>query len=77
MVRIKKEKEKNNRNHFLVFGFLEIVVLSFASAFDRIEYTDKNHFVGFMSSYGLWIFLAGAFIAICLGIALLILEEKR
>ncbi|MCI8314787.1 MAG: hypothetical protein HFH74_07085 [Lachnospiraceae bacterium] len=62
---------------FLVFGFLEVILLSFASTFDRVEYTDKNHFVGFMSFYDLWIFFVGALVAICLGVLLLILEEKK
>lgn len=60
----------------LFFGFLEIVVLSAISTFDKVEYTDSNHFVGFMSAYDLWVFLIGAGIMVCLGFLFLIFEKK-
>ena len=31
---------------FLIFGFLEIIVLSAISTFDRVMYEDTNHFIG-------------------------------
>lgn len=62
---------------FLVFGLVEVIALSVASTFDRVEYTDQNHFVGFMSFYDLWIFLIGALIGIFLGVLLLVLELKK
>ena len=33
---------------FLIFGFLEIIVLSAISTFDRVMYEDTNHFIGFI-----------------------------
>ena len=39
---------------FLIFGFLEIIVLSAISTFDRVMYEDTNHFIGFINNYGLW-----------------------
>ena len=42
---------------FLIFGFLEIIVLSAISTFDRVMYEDTNHFIGFINNYGLWPFL--------------------
>ncbi len=30
---------------FLIFGFLEIIVLSAISTFDRVMYEDTNHFI--------------------------------
>lgn len=41
---------------FLIFGFLEIIVLSAISTFDRVMYEDTNHFIGFINNYGLWPF---------------------
>ena len=54
---------KNIRNYFIVFGFLGVIVLSAVSTFDKADYTNTNHFVGFMSAYDLWIFLVGAMVA--------------
>ena len=45
---------------FLIFGFLEIIVLSAISTFDRVMYEDTNHFIGFIKNYGLWPFLIGS-----------------
>lgn len=45
---------------FLIFGFLEIIVLSAISTFDRVMYEDTNHFIGFINNYGLWPFLIGS-----------------
>lgn len=45
---------------FLIFGFLEIIVLSAISTFDRVMYEDTNHFIGFINNYGLWSFLIGS-----------------
>ena len=36
---------------FLIFGFLEIIVLSAISTFDRVMYEDTNHFIGFNIKY--------------------------
>lgn len=47
---------------FLIFGFLEIIVLSAISTFDRVMYEDTNHFIGFINNYGLWPFLIGSVI---------------
>ena len=38
---------------FLIFGFLEIIVLSAISTFDRVMYEDTNHFIGFIKK--LWV----------------------
>lgn len=46
---------------FLIFGFLEIIVLSAISTFDRVMYEDTNHFIGFIKNYGLWPFLIGSY----------------
>ena len=35
---------------FLIFGFLEIIVLSAISTFDRVMYEDTNHFIGFINN---------------------------
>ncbi len=61
---------------FLVFGFLEIIILSIISTFDNVEY-HRNHFIAFMSHYGLWAFFIGAWIMVCLGILFLVLNDRK
>ena len=53
---------------FLIFGFLEIIVLSAISTFDRVMYEDTNHFIGFIKNYGLWPFLIGSVIVLFCGV---------
>ena len=58
---------------FLIFGFLEIIVLSAISTFDRVMYEDTNHFIGFIKNYGLWPFL----IVLFCGVVLIVLEYSK
>lgn len=65
---------------FLIFGFLEIIVLSAISTFDRvmcIMYEDANHFIGFINNYGLWPFLIGSVIVLFCGVVLIVLEYSK
>ena len=55
---------------FLIFGFLEIIVLSAISTFDRVMYEDTNH-------YGLWPFLIGSVIVLFCGVVLIVLEYSK
>lgn len=60
-----------------IMGILQIIVLSAISTFDKSIYSDQNHFIGFMNSFDLWIFLFGAFLIIGVGIFLFILNDKK
>ena len=62
---------------FLIFGFLEIIVLSAISTFDRVMYEDTNHFIGFIKIYGLWPFLIGSVIVLFCGVVLIVLEYSK
>lgn len=62
---------------FMVFGFIEIIALSITSTFDRMIYSRKNHFIGFVSFYDLWIFIYGFGIIILIGIILIIYSKRR
>ena len=62
---------------FLIFGFLEIIVLSAISTFDRVMYEDTNHFIGFINNYGLWSFLIGSVIVLFCGVVLIVLEYSK
>ena len=62
---------------FLIFGFLEIIVLSAISTFDRVMYEDTNHFIGFIKNYGLWPFLIGSVIVLFCGVVLIVLENIK
>ena len=65
---------------FLIFGFLEIIVLSAISTFDRvmcIMYEDTNHFIGLINNYGMWPFLIGSVIVLFCGVVLIVLEYSK
>ena len=73
----KNENEKISWNNFFNIWFLEIIVLSAISTFDRVMYEDTNHFIGFINNYGLWPFLIGSVIVLFCGVVLIVLEYSK
>lgn len=68
---------KNILEQFFNIWFLEIIVLSAISTFDRVMYEDTNHFIGFIKNYGLWPFLIGSVIVLFCGVVLIVLEYSK
>lgn len=68
---------KNILEQFFNIWFLEIIVLSAISTFDRVMYEDTNHFIGFINNYGLWPFLIGSVIVLFCGVVLIVLEYSK
>ena len=65
---------------FLIFGFLEIIVLSEFSNFDSllcILYEVTVYVIGFMINYCLWLLLVGSVIVLFCGVVLIVLEYSK
>lgn len=69
--------EKTLGTIFPIMGLLQIIVLSAVSTFDKVVYSDQNHFIGFMNSFNLRSFFLGAALLIGIVILLLILNDKQ
>lgn len=70
-------RNKNILGSFLsIMGFIGYIVIVILSTFDSTQYSGTNHFLGFISFYGLEIILVTFILMLLIGIIILAKIKK-